>query len=53
MTKSHRGTLAYETLLAQPRSLALLALNAIGAIVYVARASNAWAIPQERTAGVY
>jgi hypothetical protein len=34
-------------------SRGLLALNAIGAIVYVVRASSGWAIPQERAAGIY
>jgi len=48
MITSHRGTLTYETHFAQPGSLALLVLNAIGAIVYVFRASPSWAIPEER-----
>jgi hypothetical protein len=33
---------------AQPGSLTLLALNVIGAVVYVVRASPGWAIPEER-----
>ena len=33
---------------AQPKSLALLVLNAIGAIAYVFWASPSWAIPEER-----
>lgn len=37
--KSHRGW---------PTDYALLALNLVGAIVYVCLASHAWAIPQER-----
>jgi hypothetical protein len=49
----HRGLLTYETVVALPGRRALTVLNAIGAIIYVARASNAWAIPQERAAGVY
>jgi len=32
----------------QPASLLLLALNVIGACVYVVRASPSWAIPEER-----
>jgi hypothetical protein len=49
----HRGLLTYETILALPGRLSLVVLNGIGAIVYMARASNAWANPQERAAGVY
>jgi hypothetical protein len=49
----HRGLLTYQTVLAQPGRIALTALNAIGATIYVARASNAWAISQERAAGIY
>jgi hypothetical protein len=49
----HRGLLTYETVLALPGRIALTVLNAVGAILYVARASNAWAIPQERAAGIY
>ena len=37
----------YKTVLARPGRLALLILNLIGAIVYVALASRSWAIPQE------
>jgi hypothetical protein len=37
--KSHRG---------RPTDYALLALNLVGAIVYVCLASRAWAIPRER-----
>lgn len=40
--------LTYRNLSAQPGSLALLLLNAIGAVAYVFRASVSWAIPQER-----
>jgi len=32
----------------RPRDYALIALNLIGAIVYVRLASHTWAIPQER-----
>lgn len=32
----------------RPRDYALLALNLIGAIVYVCLASHSWAIPRER-----
>jgi hypothetical protein len=35
--------------MAQPIPLALFLLNVIGAIAYLARASSAWAIPQERS----
>ena len=38
---------------AQPVPLALFLLNVIGAIAYLARASSAWAIPQEREAGIH
>jgi hypothetical protein len=56
MTTSHvmqRGRLTYEVILALPGRIALIVLNAIGAVVYVARASNAWAIPQERELGLH
>jgi hypothetical protein len=39
--------------MAQPIPLALFLLNLIGAIAYLAGASFAWAIPQEREAGVH
>jgi hypothetical protein len=42
------GHLAKMSFMAQPIPLALLVLNVIGAIAYVAAASNGWAIPQER-----
>lgn len=38
---------------AQRWSVVLLVLNFIGAVVYVVRASNAWAIPQERELGIH
>jgi len=34
--------------MAQPIPLALLVLNAIGALIYMFRASPGWAIPEER-----
>jgi hypothetical protein len=49
----YRGLLTYETVLALPGRIVLTVLNAIGATIYLARASNAWAIPQERAAGIY
>jgi hypothetical protein len=52
MITSRRGPLTYETVLSKPGGLALIVLNAIGAIVYVFRASPSWAIPQERAAGI-
>jgi hypothetical protein len=39
--------MTFRILLARPGSLALLVLNAIGAVVYVVLASDSWAIPQE------
>jgi hypothetical protein len=39
--------LTFKTLLAQPVSLALLVLNAIGAVIYVVTASPSWATQQE------
>ena len=39
--------------IAQPIPFALFLLNIIGGIIYLAGASNAWAIPQEREAGVH
>lgn len=39
--------LTSETFLMQRVNLVLLAFNAIGAVVYVVRASPSWAIPQE------
>jgi hypothetical protein len=38
---------------AQPVPLAVFLLNVIGAIAYLARASSAWAIPQEPEAGIH
>jgi hypothetical protein len=49
----YRSLLTYETVLALPGRIVLTVLNAIGATIYLARASNAWAIPQERAAGIY
>jgi hypothetical protein len=40
-------------ILRQPVSLALLIANVIGAIVYVARASHSWVIPEERALGLH
>jgi hypothetical protein len=44
---------AKMSFMAQPIPLALLLVNVIGAIAYLARASSAWAIPQEREAGIH
>jgi hypothetical protein len=45
---------AKMSFMAQPIPLALFLLNVIGAIGYLARASNGgWAIPQEREAGIH
>ena len=52
-SRMQRDNLTRQPVLALPGRIALTVLNAIGAIIYVARASNAWAIPQERAAGVY
>jgi hypothetical protein len=52
--QAERGVhLAKMSFLAQPIPWALLLLNVIGAIAYLIRASNAWAIPQEREAGIH
>jgi hypothetical protein len=40
-------------MLSLPTSLVLLALNVVGACIFIARASIAWAIPAERAAGIY
>ena len=42
-----------RALSAQPANLALFLLNAVGAVVYVYRASPSWANPVERQAGIY
>lgn len=44
----HLDLLTYKTLLAQPGRLAMVVLNAIGAILYAILASHSWAIPEER-----
>ena len=44
---------AKMSFMAQPIPLALLLLNVIGAFAYLIRASTAWAIPQEREAGIH
>jgi hypothetical protein len=44
---------AKMSFMAQPIPLALLLLNVIGAFAYLIRASRAWAIPQEREAGIH
>jgi hypothetical protein len=44
---------AKMSFMAQPIPLALLLLNVIGALAYLIRASTAWAIPQEREAGIH
>lgn len=49
----HSERLNRGNLPAQGWSVVLLALNAIGAVVYLVRASNAWAIPQERELGIH
>jgi hypothetical protein len=45
--------LTVRALSAQPGNLALFLLNAVGAVVYVYRASPSWANPVERQAGIY
>ena len=47
------GKLARRSLAARSIPLALLLLNAIGAVVYLFRASPSWAIPEERAAGIH
>jgi hypothetical protein len=42
------GSVTSKSLLGRPTDYALIALNLVGAIVYVCLASRAWAIPQER-----
>ena len=44
----HRDPLAFSAVWAQPTRLAPLALNMIGAVIYVILASRAWAIPEEK-----
>jgi hypothetical protein len=44
---------AKMSFMAQPIPMALLLLNVIGAFAYLIRASSAWAIPQERAAGIH
>jgi hypothetical protein len=44
---------AKMSFMAQPIPLALLLLNVIGALAYLIRFSRAWAIPQEREAGIH
>jgi hypothetical protein len=52
--QAERGAhLAKMSFMAQPIPLALLLLNVIGAFAYLIRASSAWAIPQERAAGIH
>jgi hypothetical protein len=48
-----REPLTYKRLSTQPGGLALLVLNAIGAVVYLYRASPSWAIPAERELGLH
>jgi hypothetical protein len=45
------GQLAKMSVTSQSIGLALLAVNVIGAIAYVAAASNGWRIPQEPITG--
>jgi hypothetical protein len=49
----HFEQLNRKNLAAQRWSLALLALNFIGAVVYVVAASNGWVIPPERELGLH
>jgi uncharacterized membrane protein YoaK (UPF0700 family) len=42
-----------RSLSAQTGNMVLLLLNAVGAVVYVYRASPSWANPVERQAGIY
>ena len=49
----HSERLDRRNLAAQRGSIGLLALNFVGAVVYVVRASNGWVIPQERALGFH
>ena len=42
------GPVIRKSRLGRPRDYALLALNLVGAVVYVCLASRSWAIPRER-----
>jgi len=42
------GSVTYKSFPGRPRDYVLLALNLIGAIIYVRRASLSWPIPQEK-----
>jgi hypothetical protein len=42
------GRVIRKSRLGRPRDYALLALNLVGAVVYVCLASRSWAIPRER-----
>ena len=50
---THIDQLNRKSLAARGWSLVLLALNCFGAVIYVVGASHAWAIPQEREAGLH
>jgi len=49
---THSGQLNRKNLATQRWSVALLATNVIGAVIYVVAASHGWVIPQERAAGL-
>lgn len=49
----HSEQLNRRNLGAQRWGVVLLVLNFIGAVVYVARASNGWVIPRERELGLH
>ncbi|SRR5258708_35343956 len=48
MQQTYLGSMTCKSFPGRPRDYALIALNLIGAIVYVRLASQSWAIPQER-----
>jgi len=48
-----RRWLTYDAVLSLQGSIVFTVLNLIGAIIFIARASVAWAIPAERAAGIY
>jgi hypothetical protein len=50
---AHSESSNSSNIAAQRWSVALLALNFVGAVVYVVSASRAWAIPQERELGLH
>jgi cell division protein FtsW (lipid II flippase) len=44
----HSKSLEYQVQLTELKSILLLVLNVLGALLYVYRASSSWAIPEER-----